>query len=214
MTWLHLGHSGLSDSDCSHHPCLPQEFEERVGAAHMVQKTLQARAVPYSTTQGGSQKGSHPAEAWWPMGLNRGPHSSTGSDPTEKRIPSLQLLTVERDQYPQQLLNICKSWGLRGLEPSVTLVTVYKSSMRGREQFCRSVHPSCKWAQQLAPQESTRHRCHQHCAVPHSLASTLPTECCASAGQNKTFKISEYTNTGLCLPEANSQDKSGRLGVP
>lgn len=134
MTRLHLGHPGISYSDYSHHPCLPQEFEKRVGAAHMVQKTLQARAAHYSTVQGGSQKGSHPAEAWWPMSLNRGPHSSTGGNPTEKSTPSLQLLTVERDQYPQQLLNICKSWGLRGLEPSVTLVTVYKSSMRGREQ--------------------------------------------------------------------------------
>lgn len=77
------------------------------------------------------------------MSLNRGPHSSTGSDPTEKSTLSLQLLTVETDQYPQQLLNICKSWGLRGLEPSVTLVTVCKSSMRGRAQFCNSVHLSC-----------------------------------------------------------------------
>lgn len=151
----------------------------------MVQKTLQARADHYSTAQGGSQKGSHPAEAWWPMNLNRGPHSSTGSNPTEKSTPSLQLLTVERDQYPQQLLNICKSWGLRGLELSDPC-NCLQILNEGQGTICNSVHLSCKWAQQLTPQESTRHHCHRHCAVPHSLASILPTEGCASAGQDKT----------------------------
>lgn len=144
------------------------------------------------------------------MSLNRGPHSSTGSDPTEKRTPSLKLLTVEKDEYPQQLLNICKSWGPRGLEPSVTLVTVYKSSMRGRTQFC-----NCSSLLQVttAAGTSREHGVITATTTVRCLTAWRPlfqlSHTVHSAGQqNKTFfKISTNTNTGLCMPEINSQDK-------